>query len=103
MRKLDLVHIHALGIELAKYIAREEGCEMEDLLSEYEAVDISGPHDVRAQKATQKAAVFALLSDITSTIESDADVDVERPSDLSERELIDLHVDSMEKNTAFPL
>lgn len=72
MRKMDLVHIHSLGIEIGKHLADTDDIDRDDLddvFDEYSDVDIAGPHDVRAQKSTQEDAVFALLDDLTSVIE----------------------------------
>lgn len=66
MRKMDLVHLHELGLTTSKFIANNQDIDFGSLFDEYQNIDVSGPYDVQAQKVDQEEAVSALFSDLAS-------------------------------------
>lgn len=61
MRKQELIHLHALLVEVQRYCAQESD------LSEYKMLKI-GPSSIFSRKDEHREAVFALLEGITDDV-----------------------------------
>lgn len=65
MRKQELIHLHGLLMEVARYYKQGDSFSID--LSEYESLE-TDPSSIHRNKAEHQAAVFALIEAITDDL-----------------------------------
>jgi hypothetical protein len=69
MKKQELIHLHGLLAQVEEHYEMETGCEVEH--DEYTSLGVR-PTSIHKSKTDHKAAVFALVDGITSTMEEES-------------------------------
>lgn len=71
MKKKELMHLHALCLEIADFL-ESRGKKVK--LTEYNNCDISNPYDFTSLKEEQKDAVNSILKDINGSCEGEINI-----------------------------
>jgi hypothetical protein len=69
MKKQELIHLHGLLAQVEEHYEMETDCEVEH--DEYTSLGVR-PTSIHKSKTDHKAAVFALVDGITSTMEEES-------------------------------